>query len=507
MSGPLLMGIDAGTTRVRALVFTAAGEPIAEGSTPTPIEFPQPGWADYDSDLFWEGTIAAIKAAVDQVDDPTRIVGAATSSVGETGIGLDADGRPTARAIAWYDKRSKAAEQRMRTLFDADMLTRRTGMRVDPIAGICKQMWFKETDPEAFARTQHWLTVADFMTYKLCGEVVTDFSIASRQLALDLNTLTWADDIIDAAGIPRHQFQQLLPSGTRLRTILPEVADATGLPRDCVVAVGGHDHPLGGLTVGAFEPNVMIDSLGTSEAVLLALDRPITDPAIFAQGFEQGVFVVDRPMYFSLGGLYTCGAAVEWFRAAFVGGADYETLNQGAAAVPPGSLGVHFLPHLRLGTPPNQDARSRGAFLGLNTDADPSVLYRALLEGFAYDLRNLKDAMTAIPGAPDDPEIRIIGGGSKNTLLLQIKATVYDRTLKVVEVEEAVSLGAALFAGIAAGVYANLDEALAAVPRTVHEVEPVPEWRALYADRFENVWKPAVTALQPLHWAANRNVG
>ncbi len=501
---PLLMGIDAGTTRVRALIFAASGRKVAEGSTPTPMHVPNPGWVEYDSDSLWAGTVAAVRAAVAQVEDPSRIAGVATSSVGETGIGLDAHGRPTARAIGWYDKRAKAEEMQLREMFDPDQLTLRLGMRVDPIAGLLKQMWFKRTDPDAFARTAHWLTVADFLTYKLSGEVITDFSIASRQLALDLHTLGWADDLIDAAGIPRHQFQQLLPSGARLGRILPEVAAATGLPESCIVGVGGHDHPLGGLAVGAFEPDTLIDSLGTSEACLLALDRPFTDPAIVAQGFEQGVFVVDRPMYFALGGLYTCGAAVEWFRGAFAGNASYDSLNEGAAAVPPGSLGAHFLPHLRLGTPPDQDARSRGAFIGLNTDASPSVLYRALLEGIAYDLRNLKDAMTAIAGAPRDPRIRIIGGGAKNELLLKIKATVYDRTLDVVEVEEAVSLGAALFAGLAAGVYRTLDEALATVPRTVQQIAPVPEWRALYAARFHSVWRPAVKALAPLHWAAQQ---
>lgn len=505
MSGePLLLGVDAGTTRVRALVFTAAGAKVAEGSTPTPMDVPNPGWVAFDSASLWAGTIAAIKAAVAQVDDPARIVGVATSSVGETGVGLDASGRPTARAIGWYDKRAKAEETRLREMFDADQLALRLGMRVDPIAGLLKQMWFRRTDPEAFARTAHWLTVADFLTYRLSGQVVTDYSIACRQLALDLKTLDWAWDLIDAVGVPRHQFQQLLPSGAKLGRILPEVAAATGLPDSCIVGVGGHDHPLGGLAVGAFEPNTMIDSLGTSEACLLPLDRPFDDPAIVAQGFEQGVFVVERPMYFALGGLYTCGAAVEWFRAAFAGGASYDSLNEGAAATSAGSLGVHFLPHLRLGTPPNQDARSRGAFIGLNTDADPAVLYRALLEGIAYDLRNLRDALTAIPGAPPDPRIRIIGGGAKNALLLKIKATVYDRTLDVIEVQEAVSLGAALFAGLAAGVYADLDEALRSVPRTVHQVAPVPEWSALYRHRFETVWRPAVRALQPLHWAAQR---
>lgn len=512
--GPLLMGLDAGTTRVRALVFTADGRPVAESSRPTPMTYPHPGWAGYETESLWLAAVAAMRDALEQIDDPRRIVGIGSTSVGETGIGLDASGNPTAPAIGWFDKRSAAECAILAERYGADALAVRTGMRMDPIAGLPKMMWFQRNDPEAFARTAHWLTVADYLNYRLCGEIATDYSLASRTLALDMRTLDWADDIIAAAGIPTHLFQQLVPSGTRLGTVTADAAAATGLPADCVVAAAGHDHPLGALAAGVFTPGTLIDSLGTSEACLFAVDRPIDDPAIFAQGFEQEVFVVDKPMYLALGGLYTCGAAVEWFRSSFAGGADFETLNAGAAEVPPGSLGVTFLPHLRLGTPPNQDTRSRGAFIGLSTDANPAVLYRAMLEGFACDLKNLADAMGDIPrilageptgaGAITDTikRIRIIGGGSKNELLLKIKATIYDRTLDVVEVQEAVSLGAALFAGMAAGVYANLDRALAAVPQTVHQIEPVPEWRDLYRHRFEQVWQPAVKALQPLHWAA-----
>ncbi|MEZ5668499.1 MAG: FGGY family carbohydrate kinase [Alphaproteobacteria bacterium] len=514
-SAPLLVGLDAGTTRVRALVFDAETcRPVAEGSQPTPMDYPHPGWAGYETEALWRAAAAAIRQALAGVDDPRRIVGIGTSSVGETGIGLDAAGEPTAPAIAWFDKRSHAECEDLRARHGDDALTLRTGMRLDPIAGLPKMLWFKRNHPDAFARTAHWLTVADYLNYRLSGVVATDYSLASRTLALDMRSLAWADDLIDDAGIPRHLFQQVLPSGARLGPLTPEAAAATGLPAHCVSAVAGHDHPLGALAVGVFTPGTLIDSLGTSEACLFAIDRPIDEPAIFAQGFEQEVFVVDRPMYLALGGLYTCGAAVEWFRKNLAGGADFDTLNAGAATVPPGSLGVTFLPHLRLGTPPNLDNRSRGAFIGLSTDATPAVFYRALLEGVAFDLKNLADAMGAIPrilageaagaGGITDAirRIRIIGGGSKNELLLRIKATVYDRTLDVVEVPEAVSLGAALFAGMAAGVYAGLDAALAAVPQTVHRIEPVPEWRDLYRQRFREVWQPAVKALQPLHWAA-----
>jgi xylulokinase len=180
----------------------------------------------------------------------------------------------------------------------------------------------------------------------------------------------------------------------------------------------------------------------------------------------------------------TAGAAIEWFRG-IAGNAPQEKLIAEAAAVPAGSGGVVFLPHLANGPPPHPDIHARGAFLGLTQTATPAALYRAVLEGVALQSRLMLDGMTGLPGVGEAGRIRLIGGTSRNPLFLKIKASVFARPLLVVDEPEATALGAALFAGVAAGIYPSFDAAWRAVERKEHPIMPEPEWVERY-DRLRS---------------------
>lgn len=503
---PLMLGLDAGTTRVRALVFAPDGTLVAEGSAPTPLDYPQPGWADYDPADLWAAAVAALRGATAQLDDPRRIVGLAAASVGESAVPIDAADRPTSRAIAWFDKRTEDQVAFLERTIGLEALSLRTGMRLEPIGGLCKMLWFREHEPEAFARTRIWLHIAEFLAWKLSGQAATDHSLASRTLAMDIKTLAWADDLLDELGIPDGLFQPLAAAGTPLGPVTAEAAAETGLPETCTVAVGGHDHILGALVIGALAPGALLDSLGTAEALLFARDAPLTDPQLARDGYAQGVLVIEKPLYYFLGGLFTSGACVDWFRRELADNAGHAELIAAGEAVPPGSIGVHFLPHFRIGSPPFPGGAARGAFFGLSTDVTRAELYRALLEGLAYDAHGIVDGMLALSPETAGDRILATGGESRNALLMRIKASVYDRPIEIVEQPEAVSLGAALLGGLAAGVYDSLDAALAAVRPASHTVAPEPDWVPLYADRFANVFRPAHRALAPLYEAAQRDV-
>ena len=214
---------------------------------------------------------------------------------------------------------------------------------------MCKLLWLRENEPEAYSRTATWLNVADFMAFRLCGVAATDFSLASRTLALDLHNLRWSDELLEEVGIPPDLFAPLRESGSALGTVTREAAEPTGLPEGACVAAGGHDHVCGALAVGVSETGTMLNSLGTAEAIFLPLKRPLTDPRVGNQGYTQGAHVAGQ--YYVFGGQYTSGASVEWLREV-LDGVDYDTLISEAEEVPPGSLGAFFLPHLRLANPP-----------------------------------------------------------------------------------------------------------------------------------------------------------
>jgi xylulokinase len=318
---------------------------------------------------------------------------------------------------------------------------------------------------------------------------------------LNLHALTWDRETLDAVGIDEGLLAPLAPGGTPLDRVTPKAARETGLPETCVVATGGHDHVCGALAAGVTEPGQMLNSLGTAEAVFMPLDRPLTDPEAGRQGYTQGAHVVGgRPYVFA--GQYTSGACVAWVRDLVGRGEAYETLLAEAAEVPPGSLGVGFLPHLRLANPPHDDPKSRGAFVGLSTDVDRGALVRATLEGLAFETRATYEPLFAYPEVEPPRVVRVIGGSTRNDLLMRIKATVMGQPLTVVDAEEATALGAAILGGLAAGVYPNVAEALATLDLGSYVVEPDPNERDLYERIYPGVYRPLYDRVAPISHAS-----
>jgi len=504
VSDPLLIGLDAGTTNLKAMAMTPEGRVVAEASAPTTAVTTRPAWAHYEPQGLWRAAASALRRVTAALDDPSRIRGLAVGSMAETAVPVDDRGAPTHEAIAWFDRRAEAELAALVERVGLDRLFAISGLTAQPIFGICKMMWLKANAPEAYARTRRWLNVADYIAFRLSGEAATDYSLGARTFALDIRKLAWSEEVIDAAGVDRHLFQKLVSSGTALGRVTPDAAAETGLPATCLVAAGGMDHPVGAFGVDSLKPGVMLDSIGTTEAFLLRLDAPCTDPAIGRAGYSMGVLGTDRPNYFVVGGIFTAGAAVEWFRHAFAGGADYDTLLKEAAAAPPGSLGVGFLPHLRLAPPPNPYPHPRGAFWGLSTDADRGVLFRALLEGLCYAAEQCAEGIRAVPTAPEVARTIAIGGGTRDDLRMGIKATLAGAPITIAEISEGVCLGAAKLAGLASGVYKGPAEAAAAMPIATRSVDPDPARTGLYARLYAETFKPALERLHPLHEAAWR---
>ena len=499
---PLLIGADVGTTNIKVVAFDRSGRTVARASTPTPTHYPRPGRAHYDPEELWPHFVTALRQVTEGLDDPGRVASIAVASMGEAAVPLDANGKPTHEIIAWFDGRAQPQAEWLNRVFGRDRLFGLTGLSVQPIFGLCKLLWLKENEPEAFDRAASWLNVADYVAFRLSGVAATDYSLASRTLALDLSRRRWAEDLLREVDVPPDLFAPLQPSGSSLGPLTPEAAEATGLPQSARVAVGGHDHVCGALATGVTEPGTMLNSLGTAEAIFLPLEHPLTDPEVGHQGYTQGTHVAGE--YYVFGGQYTSGASVEWFRGSLGNEADYETLISEAEKAPPGSLGVFFLPHLRLANPPYDDPKSRGAFVGLSTDVARGTLFRAVLEGLAFDSRNSLDPLLALSNVEKLRTIYAIGGGTQNRLLMRIKATVLDRTVTVVGVDEATSLGAAILGGIGAGVYADLPSALKELRYDETHVEPVPDQVPLYNDLFRQVYQRLYPSLRDVHHEIHR---
>lgn len=495
---PLLCGLDVGSTNIKAVIFDERGAIVAKASRKTPTHFPRPGWAYYDPRELWQTTAAVLRATTAQVEQPQRIVGVGVASIGETGVLLDAAGEELYDAVAWYDTRSEAQAVQVEQVLGAQRVYAITGLTPQPIFSLCKLLWIQQHEPAIFARAVRWLHVADYISYKLSGEAATDFSVASRTLMLDLAGLRWSDEIITGMGLARDLFAPLRRGGEPLGAVHAPAAEATGLPAGAAVAVGGHDHLCGGLAIGAGKPGALLDSVGTAEAVLLTLERPLQGARVAEQGYEQGAHVAAG--YYGMGAYRTAGVCIDWFRT-ISGGADYATLTAEAEQAPLGSLGVRFVPHMRLPHSPSNDARARGVFMGLSTDVTRGMMFRAILEGLAFETRNVLEPLLHYAGYARPTEIFLIGGAGRNPLFAQIKASILQQRLTLASLDEEVATGAALLGGMAAGLYADAEQAHAALHVERTYVEPDPAQVDAYERIFREVYQRIYPALREVQHA------
>jgi xylulokinase len=499
----LLLGLDVGTTSVKAVVYRTDGIAAGASSLPTPTHVPRPGWAFYRPDELWQTVVAAIRGALADVDNPEEIASVAVASVGESGVLLDAAGAATTDSIAWFDTRTRPQATWLAERIGKDELFARSGLSLQPIFSLNKLLWHREHEPAAWARSVRWLMLADFIAYRLCGEGATDLSLASRTLMLDLRERRWGEQTLAQAGIDPGLLAPLVPGGTPLGHVTASAAALTGLPMTAVVATGGHDHVCGALAAGVTRPGQMLNSLGTAEALFLPTERPLTDPTAGRQGYTQGAHVVGGG-YYAFAGQYTSGASIDWLRD-LLGASDdpvaYEALIAGAERVPAGGLGVLFLPHLRLANPPYDDPRSRGALIGLTMDAGRDVIARAIFEGLALESRNTFEPLLAYPEVTAPRSVVAIGGGTRNPLLMRIKASVTNLTHQVVAAEEATALGAALLGGLGAGVYEDVDDAVGAMRHGQHEIAPEPAGVPVYETIYAEVYRRFYPSVAPLSQA------
>lgn len=493
----LILGIDLGTTSTKAVAYDIRGRMVATSAVPTIAHYPRPLWAYFEPEELWTAAADAVRGVVQQIGDPARIQSVAVASFAEAGVPVDTNGEPTYNTIAWFDRRTIPQANWLVETIGEQRLFERSGLAMQPIFTLCKLLWLKENEPEAWARTRGWLMADSFIAWRLGGAPASDYSQAARTLAFDLQHFRWDTDLVSRVGIDPAILSPVMAAGTPIGTVSEEGAAATGLRKGTMIAVGGHDHVCGAFAAGVTEHGAVLDSMGTAEALFCALDAPIWDPDFGRLGYTQGAHVA-AGKYYGFGGLYTSGASVDWIRA-ITGREDRRALAGAAADVPPGSNGTTFFPHLRLAGPPHLDPRSRGAFLGLTTDADQAAMVRAVYEGLAYEARASIEPLVRYAGSETLPEITVIGGSSRNELLLKIKASVMNRPHHIMHIHEATAHGAALLGGLAAGIYRDATDVKATVELQRSTIEPDPDAAAFYESFFQNVYLRIYDALKPLN--------
>ena len=480
MSTPALIGLDVGTTNLKGVCFTAMGQTLARMEVPTPRYHPREGWTEWNPGMILGAVLKLIQSLVQQLPAGHVPVGISVASVAESVVGIDRAGQATGPIIAWHDRRSEPEAEWLRSQMSEEDIYAITGSPLDATFSLFKILWLKKARLEQFDRAVRWLCIADWVAFCFTGEMATSTSLATRTSAFDLSKLTWSGELLEAAGLHRESFAEVRPSGACVGKVTAEVAVRCGLPKHVVVAVGGHDHVCGAIAAGAVRPGVVLDSIGTSEALLVPISGPRTGAQFLKASFCQGVVSVGEqpPAYYAIGGMPSAGESVEWFLKLLQGDKDIATLSKPASRCEPGR--TLFIPHLRFVSGPSPHNNSRGAFFGLTIETTAGELFRAVLEGITFESKYILDNLISMAGTEPATEVWCVGKAFQTELFQEIKANVNGVPLHVAEQPDLAARGAALLAGLAAGTYSSLEEALGMIRGDWSKSEPNEDQQEVY---------------------------
>jgi xylulokinase len=505
-----LLGIDLGSTSLKAVAFDIHGNIQASSSRPTLESRPDPDhpeWSYWMPENIWGGTASAIQDVVNELGDPKEIAAVAVTGMGMDGLPIDANGEWLYPFISWHDTRTYKQHQWWMDNVGPERIYEISGHAALHINSINRIMWMLEHEPEIMSRADKWLLIEDFLNFMLCGVKASDYSMAATTQVFDCTKLDWSDELIKLSGASKSLFPPLFPSGTILGEVQDAASKQTGLRVGTPVVLGGHDYLMGALAAGAMESGTMVDITGSWEIVMAQTDKPILTADVYHTGVVWDPHVIKEKYCLFIDAV--AGSMIEWYRSQFCKSEEIQAEQQGriiwdilmeqAAESMPGSGGVTFLPHLSGCTSPVKDPKSYGAFVGISHSSTQSMFIRAVVEGLNYQSRQMIETIEAIGG--DYTNLRAIGGTTRNTFWMQNKADVIGRPIEIPNIDEATCLGTAIKAGIGVGMYKDDSDAFKQTYHSGHSVEPDVKVAEKYEEYYQEIYKPLYLALKSTNHA------
>ncbi|MDQ0474464.1 xylulokinase [Labrys wisconsinensis] len=478
----LVIGVDASTTGVKAIAFDRGGAPVAEARAAYPLSMPLPGHVEQDAEDWWSALSGALRTLVAEVG-AARIGALAIGHQRETFVFVDAAGHPLAPAILWLDERARPQVARLSAAVGRERLRDLSGKPPDPTPALYGIAWMAEHRPQVVAAAHAVLDAGGFLIRRLTGRLATSVPSADPLGLVHVETGAWDETLVAAAGLRPAQLPALVAPGAVIATLTAEAAALTGLAPDTAIVAGAGDGQMAGLGVGAIDEATGYLSLGSGVVTgLFGRDYRTADAhRTLASPTGRG-FMFETVLR---SGMQLVEWTVRTLRPPAAGAAsDLEALQAAALAVPPGSGGLMVLPYWAGVMNPYWDEAARGVVLGLTLDHTPAHLFRAALEGIAYEQHVTTHLLEASVGRRPERFIAC-GGGTKSPLLMAVMAAVLERPLAVSPVNEAVALGAGVLAAAALGWHGSIEAAAAAmVAPPTRIVEPDPALTAAYAPRI-----------------------
>ena len=491
-----LLGIDVGTTGSKALLIDADGAVKASATTEYPMFTPQLLWAEQNPADWWSATVTSIRRVLDQ----GGVQAGQVAGVGLTGqmhglVLLDGAGEVLRPCIMWNDQRTAAQCAAITRKVGAENVLRLTGNPVLPGFTAPKIAWVREHEPDTYARVAKVLLPKDYARYRLTGGFFSEVSDASGTSLFDVGRRQWSKEMLETLEIPRQWLPEVTESPVVSARVDARAAEETGLAQGTPVVGGGGDQAAQAVGTGIVEEGVVSATLGTSGVVFAASETYRVEPQGRLHAFCHAV----PGTWHLMGVMLSAAGSFRWYRdtlgeperarAEETGRDAYDLLTEAAAEVPPGCEGLIFLPYLTGERTPHPDPNARGVFFGITLRHGKAHLTRAVLEGVSYGLRDSLELMRELGLSIE--QVRASGGGARSPLWRQILADVFDTGVVTVNVTEGAAYGAALLAGVGAGVYPTVGAACGAAIQVTGHLEPGPA-ASVYADFY-----PRYRALYP----------
>jgi xylulokinase len=480
----LFIGLDVGTTATKALLFDLDGRVLASATCGYRLLTPQPDWVEQDPEEIWQAVVKALRSITRECGPHDHLVALGQSSQGGTTIPVDARGGPLHQAFSWMDQRAGPEAEQVRAAWGAEALQHLTGWPLMSGLPLNHIAWYRRNCPVEFAATARLLFVNDFIGQRLTGQYCMNPSDASITQLMNLATGDWDNRLLEVAGIERRQLSPIQPSSTAVGLLTQSASEATGLPPGMLVVNGAHDQYCAAVGTGVTRPGQVLLSCGTAWVTLAV-------PESLEVGLHSGLAISRHAVenrwgaIRSLGGV---GASLEWLLDNVWGGAQagaergqlYQALNAGVARVSAGAEGVLFLP--LAGGHAAGYGSARGGFLNLALEHSRDHLARAVMEGTVFELRWAIEEMRA--KGIQVTKLVMVGGAAKSSAWPQIVADVLGISVAMPEVKDAAACGAAILAGVGAGLFGDPDSGAVAWRREAAHLNPTAEYQTCYDEAY-----------------------
>jgi xylulokinase len=478
-----LLGIDVGTTGVKAVAFDREGRPLASAYREYPLDFPRPGWIELDSNRVMSHARDVVREVAGKTgSDPIRALavaaqGEAATPVGEGEMYLD-------RAIVSFDDRTSALPAWWEKRISRRRISGISGMPLHGMHTASKILWIRKNRPAVFRKARQFLCYEDLLFQELGLPPTIDPSLAARTMLYDVGKGAWSRELLGAAGIGEERLARVAPSGSVVGEVGEKAAREFGLPKGVVAVTGGHDQPCGALGAGVVDPRTAMYAVGTVECITSAFARRLVHPALLRNNIACYPHVVSG-LWVALAFNFTGGSLLRWYRDTFAGDqrSREDAYDRIVAECPGEPSSLFVLPHFTATGTPHLDTASRGVIAGLRLSTSRGEIVRALLEGVTFEMALNVEVLRRCGARIDS--FRATGGGARSAFWMQLKADLLGRPVHAMRVTEAVCLGAAILAGTATGVFRDAREAARSFSRVERTFRPEARRARIYRGRLE----------------------